>query len=117
MKRDDDYIRTLLFEMEASSTPFMLAPMHHSMSATELKRHQHAELLCDAGLLQASQSGVYRMTNQGHDFLEAIRSDDMWNKTKQGAAAVGGATLGILRDLALAYVRQRAETLLGVDLG
>ena len=55
------------------------------------------------------------MTNQGHDYLEAIRSDTVWNKTKQGAAEVGGMTLGMMKDLAIAYFKQEVAGKLGIN--
>lgn len=117
MQRDDDYIRNLLFEAEDSSEPYIMAVQHLSMSIEEKKRHQHAELLCDAGFFQAVNKGVYRITNQGHDYLAAIRTDTVWNKTKEAANQLGGVTLGIMKDLAVAYVKQEAKTKLGLDLG
>lgn len=57
------------------------------------------------------------MTNQGHDYLAAIRSDTMWNKTKEGAAAIGGVTIGMMKDIAIGYVKQEAKEKLGLDLG
>lgn len=116
MKRDDDYIRQMLMDMEASDDIHMVAALHINASPEGLKRHEHAELLCDAGLFQRVNKGVYRMTNQGHDYLAAIRSDTVWSKTKQGAAKVGGASLGMLKDIALAYVKQEAAQKLGIDL-
>ncbi len=49
MTRDDDYIRELLLEIEKSTEPYLSAAEHLNMSTDEQKRHQHAELLCDAG--------------------------------------------------------------------
>ncbi|PTW61672.1 uncharacterized protein DUF2513 [Breoghania corrubedonensis] len=117
MKRDDDYIRQMLFDIESSDEPYFLAPAYISMSPEDEKKHQHAELLCDAGFLHQVGDGVYRMTNQGHDYLAVIRSNQVWEKTKEGAAAIGGASLGIIRDLAVAYVKKEAATKLGIDLG
>ncbi|WP_412050248.1 DUF2513 domain-containing protein [Hoeflea sp. Naph1] len=117
MKRDDDYIRQLLLESEASSEPYLMAVQHLSMTTEEQKRHQHAELLCDAGFFEAVNKGVYRITNQGHDYLAAVRSDTVWNKTKESAGQLGGVTLGIMRDLAVGYIKQEAKIKLGIDLG
>lgn len=117
MKRDDDYIRQLLLEAEESSEPYLMAVQHLSMSAEEQKRHQHAELLCDAGFFAAANKGVYRMTNQGHDYLAAVRSDTVWNKTKDAASQLGGVTLGIMKDLAVGYIKQEAKSKFGFDLG
>lgn len=116
MKRDDDYIRELLFEAEASSEPYLMVAQHISMNAEQKKRHQHAELLCDAGFFQAVNKGVYRITNQGYDYLSAVRADTVWNKTKEAAGQLGGVTLGIMKDLAVAYVKQEAKAKLGFDL-
>lgn len=60
--------------------------------------------------------GVFRMTNQGHDFLAAVRSDTIWSKTKAGAGMLGGVTLGIMRDIALEYLKQEAKKVIGIDL-
>ena len=49
-------------------------------------------------MTQISNSG-FRMTNQGHDYLDAIRSDTIWAKTKTGAAELGGTTLGMMMQL------------------
>lgn len=116
MKRDDDFIRQMLLELEASDDIFLLAPLTMGSTEEEVKRYQHAELLCDAGFFEARNDGVYRMTNQGYDYLEAIRSNAVWDQTKRGAAAIGGATLGIMKDLAVAYLKQEAKAKLGIDL-
>ncbi len=116
MKRDDDYIRKLLLDMEASDDLYLHIYLPHNMAPDEEKMHQHAELLCDAGFFEAVKKGVYRMTNHGHDYLAVIRSDSAWGKTKKGAAKIGGASLGIMKDIAIAYVKQEASEKLGIDL-
>lgn len=117
MKRDDDYIRQLLFEAEEATEPYLMAVQLLSMSDDEQKRHQHAELLCDAGFFVAVNKGVYRITNQGHDYLAAVRTETVWNKTKEAAGQLGGVTLDIMKDLAVSYVKQEAKSKLGLDLG
>jgi hypothetical protein len=56
------------------------------------------------------------MTNCGHDYLDAIRSDTVWAKTRSGAASVGGVTLGIMRDMAVAYLKREVSEKLGLSL-
>ena len=51
--------------------------------------------------------GTYRLTNQGHDYIEAIKSDTVWQKTKDGASQVGGATLGMMKDIAISYLGKK----------
>jgi hypothetical protein len=116
MKRDDDFIRQFLLEAEESKFPYLMAPLVLSPAPDDLKRHQHAELLVDAGMFQPVNKGVYRMTNNGHDYLNAIRDDTVWNKTKDGAAQFGGVTLGIMKDMAVAYLKQEISGKLGISL-
>lgn len=116
MRRDDDYIRQLLLDLEASEQPNLLVEEYIGMSAEDVKQHYHCELLCDAGLMHTDGNGVYRMTNQGHDYLAVIRSNKIWEKTKEGASKIGGASLGVLMDLAVAYIKKEAATKLGIDL-
>lgn len=116
MKRDDDYIRQMLLDVEASDELYFIASAYINMTPDDQKSHQHAELLCDAGFFEAANEGVYRMTNHGYDYLAVIRSDSAWGQTKKGAAKIGGASLGIMKDIAIAYVKQEASEKLGIDL-
>ena len=116
MKRDDDLIRDLLFEAEASDQPYLLAVMTMNPSESDLKRHMHAVWLSDAGFFQEVNKGVFRITNQGHDYLAAIRDDGVWKKTKEAASTAGGVGLGIMKDIAVAYVKQELSTRLGIAL-
>ena len=116
MKRDDDFIRALLFEAEASDKPFLLAPLMMSPDPDDLKRHMHAKWLADAGLLLEVNDGVFRITNQGHDYLAAIRDEGVWQRTKEAAAGLGGVTLGVMKDIAVGYLKKEAAERLGLSL-
>lgn len=116
MTRDDEYIRDLLMEIEADEDPHVYIFEAMSPSKEDLKRNYHIELLCDAGLMTFRAGSTYRLTNDGHDYIEAIKSNTVWKKTKDGAAQVGGATLGMMKDMAIAYLRQEAAEKLGIAL-
>lgn len=116
MKRDDDFIRSLLFEIEQSEEPYLLAPLKLAPSPEELKRYMHAKWLSDAGLLIEEKRGVFRITNQGHDYLNAIRNDNIWNKTKYAASSAGGVGLGMMKDIAVSYVKQELSDRLGIKI-
>lgn len=115
MKRDDDYIRKIMLELEESDDFRLAIQETLSSTAEEQKLIYHVQLLCDAGLFKTNGHGTYRLSSQGHDFLDAIRDDTVWRKTKEGAASVGGLTIGMMKDLAIAYVKQRAKEQLGID--
>jgi len=118
MKRDDDLVRSLMFEAEAAddwriveSGAVVLSP-----KPEESKRAYHLILLCDAGLCSQVGNGIFRLTNQGHDWLAAVRDDTIWNKTKAAAGTVGGASLQVMGSIATGFVKQKlAEH--GIPLG
>lgn len=116
MKRDNDALRQILLDTEKRQNWRVLVHKTLDMSAEDDKFGYHVELLCDAGLMTRTSKDVFRMTNQGHDYLEAVRNDTVWNKTKDGAAKVGGMTLGMFKDLAVAYLKQEVAEKLGVTL-
>lgn len=116
MARDDDLIRSLLMEYEKGDSIYVTAVLSMNQPFDEVRRHQHAELLCDAGYFEAINKGVYRMTNQGFDYLEVIKSDEIWSKTKGVAASLGGVTLGMMKDIAVAYIKQKAAEHLKLPL-
>jgi len=117
VKRDKDLIRELLFEYEALDHYVIVREGGTSSSTDEeKKRRHHQDLMVDEGLLQALGRGSLRMTSYGHDYLDAIRDDTIWSSTKAGAAEIGGATLGMMKDFAVAYLRQKAADKLGISL-
>ena len=119
MRRDDDYIRELLLEAESSDELYLLAPLFLAPSPEDQKRHAHAVLLTDAGFFAKVNDGVFRITNQGHDYLASIRDDGIWTRTKAAAGKIGGGAggvaLGVMKEIATGYVRQEL-TRLGVPL-
>ena len=119
MKRDDDFIRDLLLEAEADDGPYFTAPLNLSPSAEAQKRYVHAVLLTDAGFFAEVNDGMFRLTNQDHDYLAAIRDDGIWAKTREAAGKVGGGAggvaLGVMKEIATGYVRQEL-TKLGVPI-
>lgn len=135
MKRDDDLLRCILMEAEQTSEAFQEAFTFLSATDEDNKRSHHLKLLQDASFIVVIdeqrffdigfpenagrsyyKSYTYRLTNAGHDYLVAIRSDTIWKKTKDSAAQVGGMTLGMMRDLAIAYAKQELKGKLGIDL-
>ncbi len=116
MKRNDDLFRELLFEFESEPSGFLVKTVANNAPQDVNERNHHIDLLSDAGFVVLVPRRGYRLTNDGHDYLQAIRSDTIWAKTKQGAAEVGGMTLGMMKDLAIAYVKKEASEKLGITL-
>ncbi|SIS86693.1 DUF2513 domain-containing protein [Phaeovulum vinaykumarii] len=116
MKRDDEYIRELLFKYEADEDWLLFMPGLTKDDDAEWNERGHVHLMIDEGLVAPVGKHGMRLTSAGHDYLDAIRNDGIWEKTKEGAAAVGGATLGMMKDIAVAYLKQAAAEKLGITL-
>ena len=52
------------------------------------------------------------MTMAGHDFLDAIRDQSVWDKTKNRIGQAGGWTL----DIVLAVAKEELKRRLGVEI-
>ena len=85
-------------------------------SKEDQRERYHVMLLMDVGFATEVGRGTFRLTSLGHDYISAVRSDTVWEKTKDGANKIGGATLGIMKDLAVAYLKQEAASKLGINL-
>ena len=101
MKRDWDLLRKLLLEIESKQcvgdvTISEMAGYNYSVVT------YHIDLLSQAGLINASKistamSGDYNdlifsihgITFDGHELLESIRDDDIWDRVKQEVARLG----------------------------
>ncbi len=71
---------------------------------------QHAQILDDAGLIVAkieesdnygiTDAFIYRLTWDGHEFLDAARNDTIWKNTlKQVKEKAGSVTFELLKTL------------------
>ena len=101
MKMDLDLIRKLLLFIEEKDTinseirlqEFQIIKEH---SIEEIA--YHLALLNDAGYIEGKEIkavGIYdywvkRMTIEGHQYLNNIRDDTIWNKTKEKLKQVSG---------------------------
>lgn len=109
MKRDDDLIRQLLFEAEARPDGVVLFEGMVLIAPSEeaAKRAHHAKLLEDAGYFAQVSKAGFRLTNSGHDWLQAVRDDTIWSRTKEAAGKAGGVGLSVMGSIAMGYVKQK----------
>jgi hypothetical protein len=84
-----DLAREILLQIEAAPSPVSLVNVT-SPDHTEAEVSYHVMLLAEAHLIEArdfsgADSGIrwepVRLTWEGHEFLEAARSDSRWKKT------------------------------------
>lgn len=124
-------IRSLLLKLEALQTGsvFRMASISgvsdevalDDVTADEID--YHLALHRERGLIEPQEGGtmdgsIYfrRLTWDGHDFLDSVRGDDVWNKTRRGAEEVGGWTFDLLKDLAKGFLKKQIEQRTGVQL-
>ena len=99
MKRDWDVVRELLVKIEECSNPSEALSLSSFSSERSAEISYHAELLLEAGLvdgqiLKTISRGphdffLHRLTWNGHEFLDSIRSESVWEKTKKVFASKG----------------------------
>jgi DNA-binding transcriptional ArsR family regulator len=121
LKRDLDLVRRILLRIEesadgAGSSTFV----DFTEEGYELPSvYYHVRLLNDAGLIEADElvPGQWwpeRMTWAGHEFLDAARSDELWNEVKDQVLRGGGsAPFDLFHELLVRKNRERLENFPG----
>lgn len=120
MKRDMDLVRRLMLAAEgqpAGEHFFARDIMQADDDGAVIAEHVH--LLFDAGYLTGDPDRtiailphpgrvlITGITWRGHEFLDAVRDDTVWQKTKAKLTATGGsATLEIVTQVATSILKQ-----------
>lgn len=124
--RDMDLIRKLLLQLEtvdfSLGSYVIVSPEIDGYNSNQIDHH--FELMCDAGFLNGKESmqlatglAFRGITWEGYEFLDSIRDDEVWNRTKDGLNRAGGFTFDLLKDLAKGYVKKQVEEKTGIILG
>jgi hypothetical protein len=119
MKRDVDFIRELLMKFAEDerlsgqrlvlyNTPADIG--FPDRSAEEIA--YHVKMLIDQGFLEGSYGslpipGVTMVTWDGHEFLDDIRDDTIWNKTKERIKGLPGIGLDLIWKIAEAELKAK----------
>ncbi|WP_299653944.1 DUF2513 domain-containing protein [uncultured Jannaschia sp.] len=126
MKRNPDLERKILLAVEAYdgvSEPYH-AEVRHLASSHHVADY-HVLLLAEAGLIAAEdvrtpddpyEMWPTRLTMAGHEYLDTIRDEEVWRRTKEGARAVGSFSLDALGALARGLVREKIRKHTGVEV-
>ena len=120
MKRDLDLIKLILLEYEK------LPPPPHGIMKIEVPNFSDDEVIYHQKLLMdddyiLGNSQMYlggsqdffpeRLTNKGHDFLEKMKNETAWKKTKDTIIEVGG---GFALDIVSALITATIKAQLGL---
>jgi hypothetical protein len=127
MKRDMDFVRDLLLQIETadkSSLKELMPPGDVSEESYE-KLSEHLKMLIEeAGLVTgiAAHTMAYRnwldmrLTWKGHEYLDNIRDPEIWKKTKEGVQKVGSFSLDLVSALAKGLIKKQIEKHTGVEI-
>lgn len=130
MKRDMDLVRSILLALEAvPEGQDVPNPLLIEGYSEEVVGH-HVYLLGQAGLLKVANFGYLsgsseqalplNVTWAGHDFIDTMRSQDVWEKTKQAMKEAGGGGFGMMlefgKKVAEGFMRKKLKDLTGLEI-
>lgn len=122
MKRNMELIRKILLTVEDKYVDTWLHNNEIEIDGYDMKTiGYHCAVLHDAGLLydykgqygdgELLQFGVGRLTWDGHEFLDKIKSDTVWNKTKDMITEKGiPFVLDAVKEIATAVTAEMIKT-------
>ena len=113
MKRDGDLIRKILLKVEEkddteADRTFDVDGYTHEEVNYQLRLLDEAHLI-DFLVIPTLEKRLWpqALTWAGHDFLDAIRNDSVWSKTKNTVKKAGSVTFEILKFLAGEYLKEK----------
>jgi hypothetical protein len=120
MKRDMDLIRKVLLAVEEHGSPFNVRALKID-GYEKFDVSYHVGILREGGYLEAKDMTTHDsggklwaptvLTWKGHDFVDATRSDTIWQKAKDRIAKIGGdVSIDVIKGMAV----QIAKELLGL---
>ena len=120
MQRDWDIIREILIKLEGMPSEKGSLSLSDFPEAKAYEYSYNTELLMEAGLIYGNMSKTLgrhasdfmanRLTWEGHELLDAVRSDNVWEKTKKSFTK-GGLSMtfdlvkSVATDIASAYLK------------
>lgn len=124
MKRDMDLVRSILIAAEKSDGPLDVLKLCESGISARDAAFQ-VELMEAHGLIEATCKcsfehmptivKVKSLTWEGYDYLDAIRSDSVWQRSKAAIKeAVGDAPLSVIKEVCSELASAMIKSNLGI---
>lgn len=119
MKRNFDLMRKILIDIEESNPVEMYTQDFFDLSDDFDELSYNIQLLYEAGFINAydistcdgsyyPQYQINWITNAGHDYLDSIRSESIWNKTKQLFFEKSlSMTFGLIQEVATKLIKSQ----------
>lgn len=124
MKRDLDLMRQIMLAIEQTNEIPAFTGISQIAQVIESDKYldiaYNLELLAEAGMIDAKFHNIIgsripmvlvkRLTMDGHDFLDNIRSNNIWNKTKSKIADIcDSASLDVVAKLATKIISTQLD--------
>jgi hypothetical protein len=124
MERNWDTIREILTTLEGLADPGTYLQLSSFPKERAAEISYHMELLFEAGLVDGEMAKTIgpgpheffamRLTWDGHEFLDAIRSNTVWEKTKKTFVSKGiSMTFDLIRSVASDVASSLVKSTLG----
>lgn len=118
MNRDFDLIRKIMTDIEMLPSGECKQQFEYPEIDTTTALY-HVALLIDAGLIRGKTEEhsegidviVFDLTWNGHDFLDAMKDDNLWNKAKENILKPG---MSFTFDLLLEYLKFQVKQKIGL---
>lgn len=124
MKRNLDLMRDILLFVENSDKPLLLESDMASLCPSQSELAYNVYLLVDAGFLDAEKIlrlgsiveplpsyRIYPLTSLGCDYLDSVRSQSVWEQTKNKLKESGiSATLQVISEIASGIILSPVES-------
>ena len=126
MKLNPDCIRDILLAVEDTSSYGKIISSFELYKSTSLSNYSENEILYHVRQLAWSKMleqtdfyldnsfSILDLSPQGHEFLNNIRSDDNWNKTKKFSAKIGSLAVSTLQSVASSIISISIQKYLGL---
>lgn len=126
MKLNPDCIRDILLAVEDTSSYGKIISGFELYKSTSLSNYSENEILYHVRQLAWSKMleqtdfyldnsfSILDLSPQGHEFLNNIRSDDNWNKTKEFSAKIGSLAVSTLQSVASSIISISIQKYLGL---
>lgn len=121
MRRDMNLARAILFAIEQSRDDTQASIQLPVEDYDTLHISHHIRLLKEGGLIHAIESShslnsstswkPHSLTWKGHDFLDLIRDEKIWEAVQEKEAKLGGALpFELIIEVALSVMRERLSS-------
>ena len=115
MKRDMELVRQLLLFIEQNQEFDSVDSQEIQIDGySEGQIGYHLKIMVDGGLLDAQDTTTYdsvsydffirSITWYGHEFLDAVRDEGVWDHTKKALLPIGSASFDVVKSIAVAYI-------------